>query len=88
MEVALHVGLVHELSDFIKTFLGCGNVVLAPSDTTSSEISIRASRTVAERASSFGICLAKTLLNLVQAPINQQKAVLKAQEVCYKRLLK
>ena len=49
---------------FIKTSLGCGNLVPAPSHTTSGETSFHALRTVAERAGSFGICLAKSLLNL------------------------
>eukprot|EP00253_Pinus_taeda_P015869 PITA_15869 len=50
--------------NLIKTSLGCGNLVPAPSHTTSSETSVRALRTIAERGGSFRICLAKILLNL------------------------
>lgn len=58
--------------DLIKTSLGCRNLVLAPSHTTSGETSVLAPHTVAKRASSFEICLDKTLLNLGQAPLSQQ----------------
>jgi len=59
--------------DFIKTSLGCENLVPSPSHTTSGETSVRAPQTVAERAGSFRICLAKSLLNLGEAPTSQQE---------------
>jgi len=55
-----------------QTSQGCGNLVLAPFHTTSGETSVCAPWTVAERASSTGICLANLTLNLGQAPISQQ----------------
>ena len=54
-----------------QTSPGCGNLVLAPSHTTVGETSVRAPRTVSERANSIGICLANLTLNLGQAPIRQ-----------------
>ena len=41
-----------------QTSPGCGNLVLAPTHTTSGATSVRAPWTVAERASSTRICLA------------------------------
>jgi len=60
-------------SDFLKTSLGCRNLVPAPSHTTLSETLVHASWTIAQRADSFRICLAKSLLNLGQAPTSQHK---------------
>lgn len=45
--------------DHIKTSQGCGNLVPAPSPTTSGETSVRALWAIAKRAGSCRICLAK-----------------------------
>ena len=55
-----------------QTSLQCGNLVLAPSHTTSGETSVHTPQTVAERASSIGICLDKSSSNLGQAHTSQQ----------------
>jgi len=54
-----------------QTFLGCRNLVLAPSHTTSGETLVRTLRNVAKRASITGIFLAKSPLNLGQAHTSQ-----------------
>ena len=54
----------------------CGNLVLAPFHTTLGETSVRAPQTVAERASSTEICLAKLVLNLGEAPRGKQMVLL------------
>lgn len=56
--------------------LGCKNLVLAPSHTTSGETSIRTPWTIAERDSSIEIFLAKSPLNMGQAFTIQQMVLL------------
>ena len=62
--------------ELIKTSLGCGNLVPTPSHTTLGETLVRTLWIVAERASNLRICLAKTLLNLGQAPTSQQMVLM------------
>jgi len=68
----VYVGSNHGLPEDHQTSPGCGNLVLAPSHTTSGETSICTPWTVAERANSIGICLAKSPLNLGQDHTSEQ----------------
>ena len=67
----VHIESNHGLPKAHQTSPVCRNLVLASSLTTSGETSARAPWTIAERASSTGICLAKLPLNLDQAPTSQ-----------------
>jgi len=68
----MHAGSNRRLPEAHQTSLGCGNLVLAPSHTTLGETSVCTLQTIAKRASSAEICLAKSPLNLGQAPAGQQ----------------
>ena len=73
MEVCEVIGMHSWTRRSSQTSQGCRNLVPAPSHTTSGETSVRALWTVAERASITRICLAKSLLNLGQAPTSQHQ---------------
>jgi len=63
----VHTGSNRGLLEAHRTSPRCGNLVLAPSHTTSGEALVHTPQTIAKRASSNEIFLAKSPLNLGQS---------------------